>query len=855
MKSQCERSEHTTVESERRFRAREKGRCGRSSAAALLMLTALAVLVGTTGRAQAKSLYVITAITTADRPTPIHAYNIAWDGTLAFQAEYGIHNYGNGVVGIAIDSYSEQLFITFEESNTILLLNAGTLSDVDTVSAPEAENLAGIVYDHGKELLYCVDRGTDKLYCYHWDAAKKRLDGVPGSPFHLEGSTAYGIALDEISDLLYVANASRKVTVYSTWDWRLMRTISLGTPAISVAVDPQRRYLYYGAGYVYIWDLVRYDLATGAEKRVQIAPDAGAIGISVDTSTGMVYTTTGADNRPGGDDLLVFTPEFELVQSINDIGSATGLVVPPGQTSYNPLRFTKTIKTTGGSEPNDRTLPEIVIGDEVSYFISFDYQGFGLTEVLVEDRLPSELTFVDATGDGVYGQYDPNTRTYIWHNPPLTGGRVSLQLVARLKPTTPVGRIITNLAMLNTDKTPPTTTGIDAIATAATYRPLHISKAVVTGSTSTSGQTVYVSPGDQVSYRICIDNKDNEHTVANVVVRDSLPAQVEFVSATGDGDYGAYDPVSHAYLWSYPLLSAGQSACVDLVVRVANDVLPGMTITNTASVRSDQTPDTNDADTVVVAQTPLELRKTILAGAGGTPDERGRLGVNAGGEITYGLTFKNPSLDQTVTRVALTDALPPEVSFVRASTTESTGSYNPADHTYTWLCNPLAPQEEVTMKLVVQVDEHAEPNTVISNWAEVRSQETPATKARVDVVVQAQSVQLPADLFFDPPHLFRNNSKDTKSLMVILHLPEGYGRELIADTPLVMTPGAIEATSQSVFGTSTQGKIVGFFPTSAILAATEGYGGVRLTVTGRLKDGRAFVGQGVLTIFFFGGGP
>jgi uncharacterized repeat protein (TIGR01451 family) len=855
MKSQRERREFRIVESERLSQSGEKGRCGRPSAAALLVLAALAVLVGTPGRSEAKSLYVITAITSADRPTPIHAYNIAWDGTLTFQAEYGIHNYGNGVVGIAIDSYSEQLFITFEESNTVLLLNAATMSNVDTVTAPDAKDLAGIVYDHGKELLYTVDRGTQNLYSYRWDAAKGYLSHAPYSPVTLKGATAYGIALDESSDLLYVANASREVTVYSTWDWRLMRTIPVSRPAISIAIDPERGYLYYGLGFAGDWHLVRYDLATAQEKEVEVAPDAGVMGLGVDTATGYVYCTTGQNNRPGGDDLLVFTPELELVQTIEDIGSATGLVIPSKQTSYNPLHLVKTLKMTAGTEPNDHTLPPVVIGDEISYFISFDYEGLGLTEVLVVDRLPSEMVFVDATDNGYSGRYDPNTHTYTWHNPPLTGARASLQLVVRLKPTTPVGQIITNLVTLNTDKTPPTTTGVDVIATEATYRPLNIGKAVVTGSTGVDSPTVYVSPGDQIAYRICIDNKSNEHAVGNVVIRDSLPAQVEFVSATGDGDFGAYDPVSHAYLWSYPWLAAGQSVCVDLVVRVGSDALPGMIITNTASVRSDQTPDTNDADIVIVAQKPLELRKTIFAGAGGTPDQRGRLGVNAGGEITYALAFKNPSPDQTVTRVALTDALPPEVSFVRADVGESTGSYNPADHTYTWLCNPLAPREEVIMKLVVRVDEHAEPNTVISNWAVVRSQETPATRARVDAVVRAEAVQLPADLFFDPPHLFRNNSKDTKSLMVILHLPEGCGRELIADTRLVMTPGAIEATSQSVFGTSTQGKIVGFFPTSAILAATEGYGGFRLTVTGRLKDGRAFVGKGVLTIFGFGGGP
>jgi hypothetical protein len=77
-------------------------------------------------------------------------------------------------------------------------------------SAPGAENLAGIVYDETKDLLYTVDRGTDKLYVYTWDAGTGKLHLSPGAPFTLEGSTAYGIDLDEARGLLYTPAATER---------------------------------------------------------------------------------------------------------------------------------------------------------------------------------------------------------------------------------------------------------------------------------------------------------------------------------------------------------------------------------------------------------------------------------------------------------------------------------------------------------------------------------------------------------------------------------------------------------------------------------------------------------------------
>jgi uncharacterized repeat protein (TIGR01451 family)/fimbrial isopeptide formation D2 family protein len=822
------------------------------------LLTVVAMLAAMATVSAAKSLYVIAEVVSYDRPTPIQAYDIAPDGMLTFQAEYASPFRGAGTIGLALDSDSGQLFVTFEESGTLLMLDATLLTGNDTALAPGAENLAGIVYDHGRQLLYCVDRGTDQLHSYRWDSLKRKLLSSPGSPFKIEGAAAYGIALDETNGLLYVGGPAREVRVYHTWDWRPARTIPVKRAAISVAIDPENDYLYYGGGYVNNWFLCQYDLITNTEKEVQVAPDAGVMGVGVDLATGFVYVTTGQDQRPGGDDLLVYNTNLELVQAIEDIGSATGLVIPVKQTSYNPLGLKKGVQTPLESEPNDEGLPRIAIGDEFTYQISFNHDGYNLSEVVVVDTLPPEVTFVNATGHDAYGRYDPNTHTYTWLNPPLTAGSaVVLELTGRLQPGTVAGRIIVNQVTLDTDKTPPTTTGVGAIATAVVYQPLHVTKTVVTSDlTGNVTEPVYVNPGDLVTYRICVDNQENSHTVGNVVIVDTLPREVEFISASGAGLYGSYDPDTHTYAWSYLYLAQGESKCIDVVVRLNKDVAPGSTITNRVTAKGDLTPETTDTTDVVVGYTPLLLRKTLIHGDTGKQDDQSRPIVVRGAQLTYQLCFSNPSATRTMTRITLVDTLPPQVSFVTATGDGDYGSYDPNGHTYTWLGSPLAPGQETCVELVVRVLEQVEPNTVISNWATVKSIETAATKTGAEAVVgERGDPPVAADMFFKPPQLYRNNSKDTTSLMVVLHLPEGYGRELIADTPLVMTPGDIRATSQQVFGTSTQGKILCYFSTRAILAATEGYGGFELTVTGQLSDGNFFVGKGVLSIFKLGGGP
>lgn len=311
-----------------------------------IILSAIAIIM--MGTASAKSLYVIADINT--EPTPIQTYEIK-DGPiyLEFQAETDVPDLGWGAVGLAIDEASKKLFITYEGSSSIQLIDATNFNDLGTTTAPGASNLAGIVVDHGKSKVYTVDRNTHNLYVYSWDSANNVLTLDGDEPVELEGTaSAYGLALDEIQGLLFVGDNTTTVHVYNTSDLAVSpvaETMSVdlsaeGQAVIGIAVDSQRNLLYTGnARSGSVGKLVKYDLNNNAISAHQLS-DSGdhIVGVAVDEDTGNVYVTTGNQYGGGTDTLLVFDSDLTVLKDdIGDIGNPTGLAVPREDISYVEL--------------------------------------------------------------------------------------------------------------------------------------------------------------------------------------------------------------------------------------------------------------------------------------------------------------------------------------------------------------------------------------------------------------------------------------------------------------------------------------------------------------------------------------
>jgi uncharacterized repeat protein (TIGR01451 family) len=391
------------------------------------------------GLALAKSIYVIAGINAS--PTPIRAYNINPDGTMTFQAEYGVPSYAGGAVGLAIDTTSETLFVTYEVSNVIQLVDAKTMTGIGSTTAPSAYNLAGIVMDEAKKLLYIVDRSTTNLFVYRWDASAKTLTLVAQQTLaNLGGAGAFGIGLDRKNNQLYVANLTNVVNYYNTNNWSHAGSITVPGAAINVAIDELKGFVYSGAGWGQGNDyLDQYNQATGATNRVFLGTGTGVHGLGVDINTSNVYCTTGYN----GDDLRAYNGALGLLDNVGRIGNdPTGLAIPTTDVSFNPLNLGK----TGSPDP-------VAPGGNLTYTLTYNNadKDFQVTNVVLVDQLPPETTFVSASD---LGTYDPATHRVIWDigTLPARATTQTRQLLVRVKADT-TAELITNYATIVSTET------------------------------------------------------------------------------------------------------------------------------------------------------------------------------------------------------------------------------------------------------------------------------------------------------------------------------------------------------------------------------------------------------------------
>jgi uncharacterized repeat protein (TIGR01451 family) len=812
----------------------------------ILVFLALTILtMAVTDRTSAKSLYVIADINA--NPQPLQAYDIGVDGTLTFQAEYYIPRQMLGGVGLAIDSDSGQLFVTYEMAGEIGLVDAKTMTVTGSVTAPGASNLAGIVYDHDKRLLYCADRRSDKLYIYSWDADTGTLSHVSDSPRTLWNATAYGIALDEVNDILYVANNTNKIYAYNTSNWAV-RTITVSRKAVSVAVDVKNGFLYSGGGYAGNKYLTQYNLNTNTEKDVQVESDAGVMGLGVDTDTGLVYVSTGNDAISGGDNLIVYDKTLKQIDKIYAIGNPTGLVVPGKEIGYNQMNLVKEV-TEGIFESNEfGEIQSVGAGGLITYTISFDNLNHDvLNEIIVVDTLPEQVRFISADDDRTYGTYDPIGHTYTWLYPSLIKGEAtSVDLKVRVNDDVEPGTSFTNYVTIYSNETPSTTTGVRVSTTSG---PLHIKKSVVGAF---ADEIKIVEPGENVTYRIHFDNY-NDFRAAGIIIVDYLPEELTFVSADYDQLLGRYDADTHTYLWRYPALQPGDATAIFITGKVNQNVIPGTTITNSVVIDSNETSESISSVDVVVAGTSPVNRFNLTKSVIGAVDGVKKVGLN--GEVTYRISFDGNDIVKPVANILVNDFLPEEVSFVKADGDGIIGHYNEDEHVYEWSYPYISPGEPVSLDISVKVNQNVDLGKTVTNIATISSDEIPPATASADIIISEDGGPT-GDIPIDPnnihviPDTIRRGGTIT-DIMIVLELPEGISPDDVKDEPLMLYPGSIQAGEQIVKGRNGRTEVIAVFDVIQLMDAIPGYGPKSLKIKGQLNSGLSFYGQTQITITRF----
>ncbi|MBI2765805.1 MAG: DUF11 domain-containing protein [Chloroflexi bacterium] len=234
-----------------------------------------------------------------------------------------------------------------------------------------------------------------------------------------------------------------------------------------------------------------------------------------------------------------------------------------------------------------------------------------------------------------------------------------------------------------------------------------------------------VLAGNNLTWTITVTN-DGPSIALNVVMKDTLPAQVTDVSVSSAGNTctagvpgDALQPLS----CNMGPIAAGASEVVTVVARVKPDTPDGTILFNQARVTADS-PDPDNSNnnqsesTTVNAEANLALTKTD------SPDP-----VVAGTTLKYELTVTNAGPSNAL-NVSLTDSLAPtaQVSFVSATViAPATGTcvYNPLPNTVSCSFNgPLAVGPSWKVLIEVKVLANVPDGTNLANTATVTSTTT-----------------------------------------------------------------------------------------------------------------------------------
>ena len=558
------------------------------------------VVIVMAGPASAKSLYVIADINAEQYPhdIPINAYDIQPAPIyLVYQTKNYIPDRNGGAVGLTIDTDSGYLFVTFEFSGVIDLIDGTTMARVGQVTAPGATNLAGIVVDQDKQKVYTVDRRTNHLYIYSWDASTKTLTLEPG-PAHdyhelPSCSWAYGIALDEVNDLLYVGDDTTSVKYYSTNDWTtLAGQFTVSHDATGIAIDVTNQLVYTGSGGPSGGTLLsKYDLSAITESTLNVG--STVLGVAVDPATGLVYITTyGSGSNP--DRLIVYDSSLTQKWISGDIGNPTGICVPGKEIGYNPLNLSK----DDGLADDDFVSP----GEIIDYDICYDntQNTFDVNNVVITDTLPAEVSFVSATGGGTYAS---GAHTVTWDIGTLSAGasQQCVQLKVQVDSGTALWTTITNSATIDSDETPPTTQSEDTNICAVTLTPGISVKKVA--------NPISGDPSTDVTFTITVTNIGGCE-LNPVTVVDTLPGGMSYVSSSPAGSR-----VGNTITWDVGPLASGASTAISLVAHIdegAGGMLENVvTGTGTPPAGADVT-DSDTAEVEVLAKTIEPPTQTLI---------------------------------------------------------------------------------------------------------------------------------------------------------------------------------------------------------------------------------------------------
>ncbi|HEX7468684.1 MAG TPA: DUF11 domain-containing protein [Methanobacterium sp.] len=335
-----------------------------------------------------------------------------------------------------------------------------------------------------------------------------------------------------------------------------------------------------------------------AAKNIRVTdplPDGFSLGsYSAGSYDGTVWTIPSLDNG------AIATLTFTRVMTTADIGTTKTNTATETQCTYNPNPVkpqTATIYTNKAvlSITKTTTKSSYNVGDSVVYNIDVLNNGPDTaTNVGVKDTLANGLTYISSTLGGVY---DSATRTVTWNLASLANGAHFMPSFTATVNALTQGQTITNIAFTNNSQNP--------IPVESTPVNIHVNNAVLS-ITKTANKSNY-NVGDTVVYNMDVLNNGPD-TATNVVLTDTLPQGLKYVSSTLNG---VYDSTTRTITWTLGNLVNGAHFITSVSATVTN-AAGGKHLVNTAQAKNDQiiTPVKTTAN-IYVPSAALDLTKKV----------------------------------------------------------------------------------------------------------------------------------------------------------------------------------------------------------------------------------------------------
>lgn len=320
------------------------------------------------------------------------------------------------------------------------------------------------------------------------------------------------------------------------------------------------------------------------------------------------------------------------------------------------------------------------------------------TGVIVTDALPAELDFVSASNGGVY---DDATRLVTWDLGTLAAGdSVTVQVTATVRADTPSDAVITNVGTVDTN---------EGCVEADNCESTDIDRTPPRVTVEKDDHKSVVRPGESTTYDVIATNTSTEQVAEDVVVTDTLPAELEFESADNNG---VYDADAHTVTWNLGDLATSESRTLQVTATVNADTAPDTDIVNVAVIDTKFGCEiTEDCESTDTDTTPprVSIEKD---------DHKNVVGL--GEELTYDLTVTNHSAKTDATEVVVTDQLPAQLTYVSAT---DGGVYDADAHTVTWNLGTLPKGETRLVQVTATVSETTPAGDTITNTADVDTAE------------------------------------------------------------------------------------------------------------------------------------